>query len=295
MAKNISLIPQRLKDVRASILTLIFEGSPTFNNKGSTSDACRDMALANYVRNERQPWTGRRRCLQRSKQYLGQSCPQRFGSPSRLSIGYAYELPLAKAGTFARQAFQGWGFSGLLTLQSGQPFTVGDSFTGGAYGFSGGTPSAVCGSNQITALPGDAPLATCTPGQATNPLAAPTSGPIQRRLDDYINPNFFSHPAPVPFAGDSLSNGFGSPGMRNIYRGPFQESVDFSIMKNFHLGERHRIQFRTDFFNLFNHPVFSIPTCTTCLDLNVSVANFSKITQTVIPARLIQFGLKYSY
>jgi Carboxypeptidase regulatory-like domain/TonB dependent receptor len=213
----------------------------------------------------------------------------------RLSIAHAYELPVARAGMFATQVLQGWGISGLLTLQSGQPFTVGDSFAGGAYGFPGGTPSAVCGSSQITALPGDAPLATCIPGQATNPLAAPTSGPIQRRLDDYINPNFFSHPAPVPFAGDSSSTGFGSPSMRNIYRGPFQESVDFSIMKNFHIGERHRIQFRTDFFNLFNHPVFSIPTCTTCLDLNASPANFSKITQTVIPARLIQFGLKYSF
>jgi len=213
----------------------------------------------------------------------------------RLSVGYVYELQLARAGMFASQVFQGWGISGLLTLQSGQPFTVGDSFAGGAYGFPGGTPLAVCGSSQITALPGDATLATCTPGQATVPLAAPTSGPIQRRLDDYINPNFFSHPAPVPFAGDPSSTGFGSPGMRNIYRGPFQESVDFSIMKNFQIGERHQIQFRTDFFNLFNHPVFSIPTCTTCLDLNASVANFSKITQTVTPARLIQFGLKYSF
>jgi hypothetical protein len=154
---------------------------------------------------------------------------------------------------------------------------------------------AVCGSTPVTALPGDAPLATCTPGAPTNPLAAQTSGPIQSRLDYYINPNFFSNPPPVPFAGDSFSNGFGSPGMRNIYRGPFQENVDFSVMKNFHIAEKHQVQFRTDFFNLFNHPVFSIPTCPSCGDLFGSPVNFSKITQTVIPARLIQFGLKYSY
>jgi len=196
---------------------------------------------------------------------------------------------------FASQVIQGWGISGLLTLQSGQPFSVFDSFAGGAYGFPGGTPLAVCESSSVTASPGDATLATCTPGTPTNPLAAQTSGPIQSRLDDYINPNFFSNPVPVPFAGDSSSTGFGTPGMRNIYRGPFQESMDFSVMKNFHIAERHHIQFRTDFFNLFNHPVFSIPTCTTCLDLNASPANFSKITQTVIPARLIQFGLKYTY
>lgn len=213
----------------------------------------------------------------------------------RLSISYVYELPVPRTGIPGSQAFQGWSVSGLLALQSGQPFTVGDSFAGGAYGFTGGTPLAVCGSNPVDALPGDAPLATCTPGTPTNPLAAQTSGSIQNRLDDYINPNFFSDPVPVRFAGDSISTGFGSPGMRNIYRGPFQESVDFSIMKNFRIAQRHQVLFRADFFNLFNHPVFSIPTCTTCLDLNGSVANFSKITQTVIPARLIQFGLKYSY
>ena len=213
----------------------------------------------------------------------------------RLSVSFVYELPVPKTGIFGSQAFQGWSFGGLLTLQSGQPFTAGDGFVGGAYGGTGGTPLAVCGSTRVTASPGDAPLATCTPGAPTNPLAAQTSGPIQRRLDYYINPNFFSNPPPVPFAGDAFSNGFGTPGMRNIYRGPFQENVDFSVMKNFHIAERHQVQFRTDFFNIFNHPVFSIPTCPSCGDLFGSPLNFSKITQTVIPARLIQFGLKYSF
>jgi hypothetical protein len=211
----------------------------------------------------------------------------------RLSVSYAYDLPTPKTGIFHNQIFQGWSISGLLTLQSGQPFTVGD-IVGGAYGFVGGTPLAVCGRNPITALPGDAPLPTCNPGTPTNPLAAQTSGRVQSRLDDYINPNFFSDPGPVPFAGDSDSTGFGTPGMRNIYRGPFQENVDFSIAKTFHLTDRHRLALRTDFFNIFNHPVFSIPTCSSCGGLN-SVVNFSKITQTVIPARLIQFGLKYSF
>jgi hypothetical protein len=213
----------------------------------------------------------------------------------RLSVSLVYELPVPKTGILRSQAFQGWGVSGLLTLQSGQPFTAGDGFVGGAYGGTGGTPLAVCGSSPVATLAGDATLATCTPGTPTNPLAAQTSGPIQSRLDNYINPNFFSNPLPVPFAGDAFSNGFGTPGMRNIYRGPFQENVDFSVMKNFQIGERHQVQFRTDLFNLLNHPVFSIPTCPSCGDLFGSPVNFSKITQTVIPARLIQFGLKYSF
>jgi hypothetical protein len=47
--------------------------------------------------------------------------------------------------------------------------------------------------------------------------------------------------------------------------------------------------------SLFNHPVFSIPTCSTCLDLGLSRASFGKITTTVIPARLLQLGLKYNF
>ena len=209
----------------------------------------------------------------------------------RLSISYVYQIPVPTAGMLANQVFQGWGISGLVTFQSGQPFTIFD-LVGGAYGFTGGTPLAVCGSNPVTAPAGDAPLATCTPGTPTNPLAAQTSGPIETRLDYYINPNFFSHPSPVPFAADSSSTGFGSLGMRNIYRGPFQQSCDFSVMKNFRITEKQAVLFRTDFFNLFNHPVFSIPAYS---DFSGDVANFSKITQTVIPARLIQFGLKYSF
>jgi hypothetical protein len=213
----------------------------------------------------------------------------------RLTISYVYQFPISQTGKLRSRVFRGWGISGLLTFQSGQPFTVADTSAGGAYGFVTGTPLAVCGSSSISSSPGNAPLATCVPGTSTNPLAAQTSGPIESRLNDYINPNFFSHPGPVAFAPDPSATGFGSPGMRNIYRGPFQQSVDFSVMKTFQIGEKQQVLFRTDFFNLFNHPVFSIPTCSTCLDLNASVANFSRITQTVIPARLIQFGLKYSF
>ncbi|HEY6406892.1 MAG TPA: hypothetical protein VIY29_05435 [Ktedonobacteraceae bacterium] len=53
------------------------------------------------------------------------------------------QIPIPQSGIWGNQAFQGWGISGLLTLQSGQPFTVGDSLAGGAYGFTGGTPLAV--------------------------------------------------------------------------------------------------------------------------------------------------------
>ena len=41
-------------------------------------------------------------------------------------------------------------------------------------------------------------------------------------------------------------------------RGPAQRYTDFSIQKNFALGERRRLQFRVDLVNAFNHPVFRV-------------------------------------
>ena len=208
----------------------------------------------------------------------------------RLTIAYGYDIPVPKSSIFNNQAFQGWGVSGLVTLQSGQVFTVEDGQAGGAFGFVTGTPLAVCRdlAHQIASLPG------CTPGTPTNPLSALTSGGIESRLNHYVNPNFFSHPVAVANSTDSGATGFGTP-MRNIYRGPFQSDADFALSKSFHITEKHKFLFRADAFNLFNHPVFSIPTCGSCADLNLSRGNFGRITQTVIPSRLLQLELRYSF
>jgi len=107
-----------------------------------------------------------------------------------------------------------------------------------------------------------------------------------------VNPNFFSNPGPANAFSDSVSTAWGTNGQRDIYRGPFQQDWDFALLKKFHVAERHQILFRTDFFNIFNHPVFNIPTGT---DLNNVPADVAKITTTVLPARIIQLGLKYSF
>jgi outer membrane receptor protein involved in Fe transport len=64
----------------------------------------------------------------------------------------------------------------------------------------------------------------------------------------YLNPNAFANPA-----GD-----FGNLGRDQIY-GPGFKNVDFSLSKNFAIHENMNLQFRTEFFNLFNHPNFSLP------------------------------------
>ena len=132
-------------------------------------------------------------------------------------------MPVPAAGMLANQLFQGWSVSGLVTFQSGQPFTVAD-LVGGAYGFGGQPRGGMC-KRAVTAPSGDSPLATCTPGTPT--IGRPNVGPIETRFDYYINPNFFSHPLLVPFAGDSASTGFGSPACGTSTVVPFSRAATF--------------------------------------------------------------------
>ena len=208
----------------------------------------------------------------------------------RFTISYGYDFPIPRSGIFGTQVFQGWGVSGLTTFQSGQVFSLQDSFGGGAYGFGLSTPTAIC-----PAAPYVATLPSCTPGAATDPLQAVTHGSIESRLANYINPNLFTSAGPANAFSDAISTGWGSPHMRNIYRGPFQQDWDFALLKKFHIKERHQILFRADFFNIFNHPVFNIPTIGTGADINGVQSNIGKITTTVLPARILQLGLKYSF
>ena len=69
-------------------------------------------------------------------------------------------------------------------------------------------------------------------------------------------------------------------------------NFDFAVFKKTSITERFNVEFRTEFFNLFNHPQFGPPNGTCCSDNN---ANFGVVTNTVNLPRLIQFGLKFNF
>ncbi|HMI53181.1 MAG TPA: TonB-dependent receptor [Candidatus Saccharimonadales bacterium] len=83
----------------------------------------------------------------------------------------------------------------------------------------------------------------------------------------------------------------GSVGNRNNLRGPGFWNVDSALSKTFPLPwkEGHKIQFRWDAYNLFNHPSFADPTT------NVNAGTFGQITSTVSTARVMQFSLRYEF
>jgi hypothetical protein len=163
----------------------------------------------------------------------------------------------------------GWAASGVTTFQLGTPFTVLDSAAASAYGLAGtGTPT--------------------TPDLAGTIGGGLMSGSVESRVrSSYLRLNNF---APAPAVGSDGSTGFGDLG-RNTYRGPFQQNWDFSLRKQFAITEKVRFDFTSDFFNLFNHPVFSSPSFT---DIE-SQSNFGQIASTQGPPRLVQFSGRLSF
>jgi hypothetical protein len=107
------------------------------------------------------------------------------------------------------------------------------------------------------------------PNLVGNPeLSNPTPG-------RWFNTAAFAFPAP---------GRFGNAG-RNIVDGPGYQNVNASLVKNTRITERVNLQFRTEFFNLFNHPNFNLP------DSFLGSPTFGVISSARDP-RHIQFGLK---
>ncbi|MEJ7605948.1 MAG: hypothetical protein WKF37_06715 [Bryobacteraceae bacterium] len=74
-------------------------------------------------------------------------------------------------------------------------------------------------------------------------------------------------------------------------RGPGASNLDFSIFRNFRIGEKMNLQFRSEAFNLSNTPVFTLPGATNTA-LTIGNPNFGRLTSSSATGRQIQFGLK---
>jgi hypothetical protein len=78
--------------------------------------------------------------------------------------------------------------------------------------------------------------------------------------------------------------------------GPRFVNTDFSLFKNFPVHEGFELEFRAEFFNLFNHPQFGLlgSSATFMQDLN-SPSNFGVVNQTVHDPRVMQFALRLDF
>jgi hypothetical protein len=161
---------------------------------------------------------------------------------------YAYQLPLKVGSRGLGYALNGWQVSGTVVWHSGLPFSVLSSpYSAGGNGIvQGGGPQ------YASVVPG-------VPLYGHNPIPGVTQpGSIQ-----WLNPNaFVSAVDPGTGAclgGDSPHNcQFGTLG-RNALRGPDFFWSDFYLTKWFPLSERVKLRLEVQFFNVFNHANFALP------------------------------------
>ncbi len=195
-------------------------------------------------------------------------------------LSYIYELPLYKdQNGFAGKILGGWQISGVTVLQTGTPFNITEptdrSLTGAGSDrpdFLGGTVEFFDPRNTTASLGG--------PNRAFNGTGGGTASAA-------TNP-FFRRVGTSNAA--TLLNGagrFGSFG-RNVFHGPGDIIFDFTMMKRTRVGENKILEFRSEFFNIFNHANFGNP------NGNIGSANFGRVTTTRDP-RLIQFALKFHF
>jgi hypothetical protein len=183
-----------------------------------------------------------------------------FDVRQRLSVSYTYDLPFGKGqryaheGGFLSSLLSGWQTNGVVTLQTGRPFTV--ALLSDIDNSNTGRSNLGFGANDRPNVVGDPRLSNPTP-------------------DRWFNTSAFAFP---PFGT------FGNSG-RNTLDGPGFQNVNASLVKNTQLGESVRLQLRAEAFNLFNHPNFNLP------DNFLGSPTFGRILSAQSP-RHLQFGVK---
>jgi hypothetical protein len=167
---------------------------------------------------------------------------------NNLNAQYVYQFPSKVQNRFLGYALNGWQVSGTVFWHSGIPFSVLS------------TPYSANGNGIVN---GSGPqFASVVPGV---PLYEHKSipGVTQPGTVQWLNPDaFVSTVDPSTgscYGGNSLKNcQFGNLG-RNALRGPNFTWSDFYLTKSFPLNERLKLRFDTQFFNVFNHPNFGLP------------------------------------
>ncbi len=183
----------------------------------------------------------------------------------------------------------GWQLGGIVTAQSGAPFSV------------------LMGGDPLHRNAGD--------GNSDQPNRLPNCNPITGNVSAYINlscftvptapaaaasvcnqTEFFNYAGTIPSGQIPCANLFGNAG-RNSLIGPKLVDVDFAIYKNIPIhaiSEAFNVQFQAQLFNAFNHPSFLPPLDNVTLfdGTGATVGNAGAIDSTSTSAREIQLALK---
>jgi hypothetical protein len=236
-----------------------------------------------------------------------------FNRPQRLIIAYSYDLPYKNTQGFEGKLLGGWSISGVTTIQDGEPFTVTDSNAGVIYYGKGGTPFGGGGVRAELASPSN-----CNSfGVCQSSIATGSTGSNHSRVfgnggcdgaPTWINiaafggctgafGSFAATGAPciggtvagaANCAASGGATGFGDSAVGSVM-GPGQNNWDFSLMKTTKITEGLSFQFRTEFYNIWNHAQFNPPVN------NVGASTFGQIQSSSVPPRIMQFAVKFLF
>ena len=195
-----------------------------------------------------------------------------YDRPHSLNANFTYALPVGKGQRFGNTMphlldtlIGGWNIGGYTIDQSGNPFSV---------------------ASQHSTLPGGTTYATYT---GTNT----SIGSIQETGSGV----YYYTAAQIAAFTATPAFGVGNAG-RNVFRNPWFNELDLSLIKAFKITERQKISFRAEAYNAFNHPNFGF----TATNLNITTpATFGKFSTTLgtqngsTSARTMQVALRYDF
>jgi hypothetical protein len=201
--------------------------------------------------------------------------PSTFDVRHVFALSWIQMLPLQRVGflqRLGRPLTTGWQFLNITTIMSGSPFTVYSGVQQTGAGATGADRPDLIGHPDLS-----------------------TGRPVH---EDYFgrgadNVSFFYIPIQIPGGTGPNHGRFGTLG-RNTFRGPAFHQVDVALVKDTTFGHRGNaefgtVEFRAEFFNVFNLVNFGLPSNI------VRGSGFGIISKTAGPSRQIQFSLKLIY
>ena len=182
--------------------------------------------------------------------------------PWRWSQSVSYQLPFGKGkhwldgGGVMNYVVGGWSLNAVSIFQTGFPLQISQATNyNSSFGYASQRPNAT----------------------GTSPI---TSGSLEARLNNYINPAAFS---------TAPEYTFGNVGRTIDMRGPGQVNWDMSIFKDVLIKEKVKAQFRCEALNAMNTPLFYGPSTT------FGSSSFGKITTQANFSRQMQLALRFSF
>jgi hypothetical protein len=194
----------------------------------------------------------------------------------RLIISYVLDLPFGHGKPYlsgfsgaGNKVVSGWGVDGITTFQKGMPLKI---------TYAGTTSLEAAGLGAANIRP------DVVPGCDKNGSRT-VSSDVSANPALFFNTSCFAAPPEWGFGTESRVDA--------TLRGPGINNFDFAVFKRTLITERVGFEFRTEFFNIFNHPYFSPPG--TAYDGTPTANGFGQVTSTVSagvasPERLIQFA-----